>query len=146
MCCLNLPPASGPTFWLGLWGAALSPVLAVIRLREFFTVTNVGRRKLRVMGFGVRMRWHWKHPRARSREMRSHQGTDFPRDLGEGETMEFDDPMYQAQLKLERTGGAFVYDSLGGCWELPRRHLRLARQPELELPREVLQRPPRKGS
>ena len=107
-----------------------------------FTVTNVGRRKLRVMGFGVRMRWHWRHPRARGREIRSQLKGDFPRDLGEGETMEFDNPRYQAQLKVDRTGRAFVYDSLGGCWELPRRDFRLARQPSLELPPEFLERRP----
>jgi len=178
--CVNLPAgaASVTGFWLGLWGAAVSTVLAVLRLREFFTdrgklkframlqraykpsapgattthapaservvftVTNVGRRKLRVMGFGVRMRWDWKHLRGRGRELRVFLNEDFPRDLGESETMEFDDPMYLGQLKVKHTGAAFVYDSRGECWHLPRRDLRLARNPPAELPPEVWQRRP----
>jgi hypothetical protein len=113
--------------------------------RVVFTVTNVGRRKLRIMGFGVRIGWYWKRPRRRDREIRMHQTSDFPRDLGEGETMEFDDPIYQAQLKHPHVA-AFVYDSLGGRWELPSSDLSDARHPKVELPSQVFQRRSGKAS
>ena len=108
--------------------------------RVVFTVTNVGRRKLRVMGFGVRMGWYWKRPRKRDREIRPFLTEDFPRDVGEGETMQFDDPMYAAQLDKPHIVAAFVYDSLGSRWDLPRRDFRNARDPRLDIPPEVLRR------
>ena len=126
------PPGAAPTHQL-----ASGP-------RVVFTVTNVGRRKLRVMGFGIRMGWSWKRRRKRDRKWRPFLTQHFPRDLGEGETMEFDDPVYQRLLTGPHITTAFVYDSLGGCWELPRRSFRNARDPtSLTLPPEVLQRRPR---
>ncbi|SRR6266545_5146980 len=113
--------------------------------RVVFTVTNVGRRKLRVMGFGVRMGWYWRRPRKRDRELCPFLTADFPRDLGEGETMQFDDPMYAAQLRKPRVVAAFVYDSLGKRWDLPKSSLRIARDPtSFALPPEVFRR--RQGS
>jgi hypothetical protein len=60
--------------------------------------------------------------------------------------MEFDDPMYAARLGSPHMVAGFVYDSLGGCWDLPRSDVRIVCDPSrFTLPPEVFKRRPPKA-
>jgi len=82
-----------------------------------FTVTNIGRRPVRITHFGVRFGIRWGEVRKRRREFLTQPRPELPLDLTEGETCELRGPSFAGQVKLPDATAVFVCDSLGHRWE-----------------------------
>ena len=106
-------------------------------------VTNIGRRKVRLVGIGYRYRRRLTRPWRAPMEPVIAIAPPFPVDLVEGETMEIGDPAFTGIIqRTTRLVRVFVQDSLGGKHAISRKRLREIQTGKDPLPEGV---PPTAG-